>query len=211
MKLILEGITKTYGAARVLDRLNLELCGPAIYCLMAPSGAGKTTLFRLILGLEQPDSGTILFEGTSAPEHDASAFKDEASAFENGRPLCSAVFQENRLFEHLNPVENLRLALGKAYSRDELAAELIRLLPRESLARPACTMSGGMKRRLAFVRAMLALSDLVLLDEPFTGLDEATRDLVIRYLLEHLNQRLIIIATHDREDAKKLGASLITL
>lgn len=198
MKLILEGIKKAYGGVPVLDGLKLNLNGPGIYCLMAPSGSGKTTLFRLILGLEEPDSGTISFDGGTPSS-------------KGGRPSFSAVFQENRLFEHLNPVENLRLALGKTYSRDELTSELLKLLPCESLERPVFTMSGGMKRRLAFIRAMLALSDLVLLDEPFTGLDEATRDRVIQYLLTHLNQRLFLLATHNREDAKKLGAALITL
>lgn len=195
MKLSLEHLSKSYGNLTIFSDYSLDFDGPGIYCIMAPSGTGKTTLFRLILGLEQPDAGSICITG--------GAFEDS--------PRFSAVFQEDRLISHLTPVENLRLVLRNARDRETLQRELKKLLPAESLNRPVSTLSGGMKRRLAFLRAMLSPSDLVLMDEPFTGLDEKTKELVIRYLLCHREERLFLIATHNREDIKKMGATLVEL
>lgn len=227
MKLILENVTKFYGALPVFSGLNLEFTGPDIYCLMAPSGAGKTTLFRLILSLEQPDAGTIRVLGTdefgaAGPEDDRTVSADHGTVTTAHDTVStahstvttarfSAVFQEDRLIGHLTPVENLRLVLGNSRSREELTEKLQSLLPTESLNRPVSTLSGGMKRRLAFLRAILAPSDIVLLDEPFTGLDDKNKELVIRFLLAHRNGRLFLITTHNRDDVEKLGAKLITL
>lgn len=195
MRLTFEHLSKSYGELPVFSDYSLDLEGPGIYCVMAPSGTGKTTLFRLILGLERPDAGAVHVTGGS--------FSDS--------PRFSAVFQEDRLISHLTPVENLRLVLGKSKSREELQLELQKLLPSESLRRPVSTLSGGMKRRLAFLRAILAPADLVVMDEPFTGLDDKTRELVIQYLLSHQEGRLFLIATHNREDVKKMGATLVEL
>ena len=88
------------------------------------------------------------------------------------RPLISAVFQENRLLEGYTAIENLRFALGKRYSSEALTAYLLRLLPEDALSKPVCEFSGGMKRRVTILRAILAPSEIILMDEPFTGLDE---------------------------------------
>lgn len=184
----LEQVEKSYNGQKVIKKFSLILEAPGIYCLTAPSGAGKTTLFRLILGLEQPDSGSI----TTTPE----------------RMDFSAIFQEDRLIEHLNPVENIALVLENP-NKSFLVGELSHLLPKDSLYRPVSTLSGGMKRRCAFMRAMMASSQIVIMDEPFTGLDEATKNIVIHYLKEHQKGRLFLIATHDKEDIKKLEATEI--
>lgn len=190
MKIIAEHITKTYDGLTVLDNLNLEFDSGRPCCLMGPSGTGKTTLFRLILGLEKPDSGRIRFP--------------------SGGHL-TAVFQENRLCEAFTPIDNIMMVSGKALTRTAAISELARLLPRESLIRPVSTLSGGMKRRTAICRALLAPSDGILMDEPFTGLDEQTKQNVIRYILEKASQKLLIISTHQEEDLSLLGARLITL
>ena len=191
----LEHVSKSYGRLPVLSDFSAEFTAPGIYCLLAPSGAGKTTLFRLIMGLETPDGGQI-------------RYFPEAMRF-------SAVFQEDRLIEHLSPSENILLVLNKknhqGKAADTVHAELSALLPEESLSRPVYTLSGGMKRRCDFLRAMMASSDAVIMDEPFTGLDEETKSVVIDYLLAHREERLFLIATHNREDIKKLGAAVIHL
>lgn len=191
----LEQISKSYGRLPVLTDFSAEFTAPGIYCLIAPSGAGKTTLFRLIMGLDIPDSGQI-------------RYFPEAIRF-------STVFQEDRLIEHLSPIENILLVLEKKSVQgkpaDFVHAELSVLLPEESLLRPVYTLSGGMKRRCAFLRAMIAPSDVVIMDEPFTGLDEETKSIVIDYLLAHRGERLFLIATHNQEDIKKLGAAVIHL
>lgn len=199
MKLYLSNITKSYHNLKVLSDITMEFSSPQIYCLMAPSGSGKTTLFRLILGLEQPEHGKIYFEDEKkvlVSRHDV---------------VCSSVFQEDRLFEHLSPVENLSLILGETFGHDRLLKEMLTLLPSDCLTRPVFTLSGGMKRRLALLRAVLFPSDILILDEPFSGLDEATKNMAISYLLSHQNNRLTILSTHDPEDVRKLNAKLINL
>lgn len=185
-RLIIQNLCKSYGELPILNNLNLNLEPDHSYCLMGPSGSGKTTLIRLILGLEQPDSGTI------------------------DRPDClTAVFQEDRLCEAFSPLDNVRLAVSGLLSRSQVHAELCRLLPEESVSRPVRTLSGGMKRRVAIARALLAPSDGILMDEPFTGLDESTKHQVISYIKEKSTGKLLFIATHQEEDALLLGADIL--
>ena len=96
-------------------------------------------------------------------------------------------------------------------SRDEILTAMCRLLPEECLNRPVSTLSGGMKRRTAILRALLTRSDLLLMDEPFTGLDEGTKDEVIKFLKEYRQDRFLLISTHQKEDVEKLGGILLTL
>ena len=191
--LTLRSITKSYDRHPVLSDLSMEFSAGTFYCLMAPSGSGKTTLFRLILGLERPDSGVIQFMDTAS------------------RRLIPAVFQENRLLEGYTAIENLRFALGKQYSNEELTSYLLRLLPEDSLNKPVCEFSGGMKRRVSILRAILAPSEIILMDEPFTGLDADTKQLTIDLIKELCAGKLLIIATHAEEDAELLGAKIIHL
>lgn len=216
--LTLRSVTKCYDRRPVLSDLSMELSAGTFYCLMAPSGSGKTTLFRLILGLEKPDSGTILFHpstGTSSePESNSSsgtASKPDFRSLRGSRPPIPAVFQENRLLECYTAIENLRFALGKQYSNEELNAYLLRLLPEDSLNKPVCEFSGGMKRRVSILRAILAPSEIILMDEPFTGLDTDTKQLTIDLIKELCAGKLLIIATHVEDDAELLGAKIIHL
>lgn len=200
LRLNLIHIYKSYSSLDVLQDLTAEFSAPGIYCLTAPSGAGKTTLFRLIMGLEKPDSGIISF--SVHPIH----MSEESRSCSADSIHFSTVFQEDRLIEHLSPIENMALVLSGKPEQADIRRELSCLLPEESLDRPVSTLSGGMRRRCAFMRAMMAASDIVIMDEPFTGLDPATKNLVIEYLLAHSNNRLFLIATHDPSDIKKLDA-----
>ncbi len=191
MKLVLHDISKSFGSLSVLDHVSAELESGHVYCLMGPSGSGKTTLFRIIMGLESPDDGYI-----SGIDPDT---------------RIAAVFQEDRLCEEFTPVENVMMVTGKAYTRDKIRKELAVILPEESLDRPVDTLSGGMKRRTAICRALLAPSDLILMDEPFTGLDEDTRLNVSGYIREKSAGKLLLFSTHHEEDTEALGAVRIDL
>lgn len=193
MKLDIRKLCKSYDGRPVLEHVSMALESGQIYCLMGASGSGKTTLLRILLGLEAADSGAI-----------------EPSPGERGRWLA-AVFQEDRLCEGFTPLDNVMLAAGRFITSDMARAELCKLLPEESISRPVYTLSGGMKRRTAICRALLAPSDGVVMDEPFTGLDEQTKRGVINYIKEKTAGKLLLISTHQEEDIALLGGTLITL
>lgn len=181
----LNNITKRFGETRALSTLTLELPLGQTTVLMGPSGCGKTTLLRILLGLETPDSG-------------------ETRGLEGLR--LAAVFQEDRLCENLNALANVCLPhAGKPFSaRTELRAQAEDLLAAVGLAgcanKPARDLSGGMKRRVAIARAVLADFDLIALDEPLKGLDPATRDAVMAAVLPRLSQKTVVWVTHDDHD-----------
>ena len=214
--LTLRSVTKSYDGQPVLSDLSLEFSSGTFYCMMAPSGNGKTTMFRLILGLEKPDSGVILF-GTSAGDtgnNDIKASsgmvsKSDPCRIRGMRPLISAVFQENRLLEGYTAIENLRFALGKRYSSEALTAYLLRLLPEDALSKPVCEFSGGMKRRLSLLRALLVPFDLLILDEPFNGLDSENRKKAAALVRNRAQDKILLFAAHTKEDAALLGAEIL--
>ena len=189
MELVLDHISKAYGGQAVLRDVTVTV-GSGVTCLMAPSGAGKTTLLRILLGLERPDGGTV--RGLE------------------GRRLA-AVFQEDRLLEQQDWRGNLRFVLGAVF--DEAAALV--LLEELGLAdtgpQPVGEWSGGMKRRLALARALLAPFDALILDEPFTGLDGDNRRRAAGCILERTAERPVLLVTHDEADARTLSARVIHL
>ena len=154
------------------------------------NGKGKTTFFRILMGLESADSGQI------------TGLKDIR---------ISAVFQEDRLCETFTPVDNVLLTAASSLTKAQAITELQTLLPKDTLTRPVYTLSGGQKRRTAICRALLAPFDLLILDEPFTGLDEETRMKVIRYLKKKCHGKLVLLSTHQETDAEALGGIVIHL
>lgn len=172
-----QNLCKTYGDHVVLHDLSFT-AGVGVTRILGRSGAGKTTLLRILLGLDQPDSGSLF--GTNC--------------------RWAAVFQEDRLLGHLNAEDNLRFALGSAYN----AAAAKTLLGELGLAdvgnKPICEYSGGMKRRLALARALLAPSDALILDEPFTGLDEENRSIALRCILHAAQTKPVLLASHEALD-----------
>lgn len=188
--IIIEQLSKSYNETLVLDHVSLTLEPGETYCLMAPSGSGKTTLFRILLGLESADSGQI---------HKPDSLR------------MAAVFQEDRLLEGYTALENLRFVTGRLYSNETLMSVLKRLLSAEALTKPVCEFSGGMKRRTAILRAILAPSDFLIMDEPFTGLDSKTKLQVIALIKEYTDGKTLLFSTHNAEDAALLDAKLISL
>lgn len=188
--IILQNISKAFGETKVLSNLSLTLEAGNTYCLMAPSGTGKTTLLKILMGLILPDSGTL---------HGLNAHK------------ISAVFQEDRLLEDYSALQNLRFVTGTLYSSNQLEQMISALLPKDCLNQPVSEFSGGMKRRLSILRALLVPSTLLLLDEPFTGLDHDTKMSAIALIQKNAKDKLLIISTHNPEDATLLNAEIITL
>ena len=186
-EITLINIGKRFGDKEVLRHVNLTLPEGETTCLMAPSGAGKTTLVRILLGLLEPDEGRV--EGLK------------------GRKLA-AVFQEDRLIESMDPVSNLRL-FSPALSRIAAKDALIAFGLEDSLRQPVRELSGGMRRRVALLRALLSDWDFLALDEPFKGLDAETKKTVIRRTREYTDGRTVLLVTHDPEEAAMMGATVI--
>lgn len=192
MDITVKDLEKSYDGRPVLERLSYAFQSGSIYCLMGASGAGKTTFFRILLGLEQPDRGII-------------------TGIENTK--ITAVFQENRLCESFSALDNVLMVFPRPdqKTRNRAIMELCKLLPEESIYRPVSTLSGGMKRRVAICRALACPFDGVLMDEPFTGLDEDTKKNTAAYIREKAAGKLCMISTHSEEDISLLGGQLIQL
>mgnify|MGYP004516982937 FL=1 len=185
----LQNVSKAYGGKPVLSHFSAVLAPGGRYALMGPSGVGKTTLLRLILGLEKPDGGKI----TGVP----------------GKK--SAVFQESRLIPELTIRGNLRLVLGSRFPEAEITAMLTRLDLTDCLDTPAANLSGGQQRRSALARALLYGGELLVLDEPFTGLDEDNRRKALDAIRAYPKEAIVLLVTHSREDAEALGAEIIEI
>ena len=170
----LKNVSKSFDDNKVLDQFSAVFAEGG-YLLKGPSGIGKTTCIMLILGLLKPDGGEVILpEGTR----------------------FAVCFQENRLFEKETVLTNVTAVNGNVSVTDATSA-ILELLPSDSLNKKAGELSGGMKRRLAVIRAMLHESDCVILDEPFTGLDNESRSNTIAFIRKHLNGRLLIVTSHD--------------
>lgn len=183
----LSHIHKRFDDKLVLSDVTLAI-PRGVTCLMGASGAGKTTLLRILTGLETPDSGDV-----------------------SGLPRRIAmVFQEDRLTENLTVRGNLKLALGKRYDETQAERMLSVLLLPGVLPQTVSALSGGMKRRVALCRALLFDAELIVLDEPFKGLDEATKKAVMDVLKGYAERRVLLV-THDEEEARYLGASVARL
>lgn len=183
-----EQVWKSYGGRAVLRGVTFRVPAGGRMALSAPSGAGKTTLLRLFLRLETPDRGTI-----------------------RGPDRWAAVFQEDRLLDHLDGLANLRLVLGRDYDRDR-AAELLDALGLGDVpGKRVRDYSGGMRRRLALARALLSPAEALALDEPFTGLDDDSRRRCVNAILRLGAGRTILLASHDARDALDLGAETLNL
>lgn len=188
MEIRVRNLCKSYNGRPVLRNVTFT-AGPGVTCVMAPSGCGKTTLLRILLGLETADGGTV--EGTDC--------------------RWAAVFQEDRLLEHLDAAGNLRFVLGREYDGARAFAVLAELGLEDVGAKPVREYSGGMRRRLALARALLAESEALALDEPFAGLDVETRHQAREVLRRRAGARTVLLVTHDPEDAAGLGAETVRL
>lgn len=185
----IKNITKAFDGKIVLNNLNMEIPEGRITCIMAPSGAGKTTLLRILMGLEDADSGSV-------------------TGFSPKR--FSAVFQEERLCEQMSAEENI-LLVTPGLDIQMIGKELEKLGLGADGGQPVSELSGGMRRRVSILRALLAPYDILFLDEPFQGLDQELKVQVMAYVREKTTGKTVVVVTHDRQEAFALGAEVIEL
>lgn len=185
-----KNISKSFGDTVVLDGFSYQF-DRKVYVLSEPSGAGKTTLLRILCGLETADSGTV---------------------FTSPQAKTVMMFQEDRLLENLSVVANIMLALPKYTQEQKQSA---RGCIKEALCgvglkgtenKPVKELSGGQKRRVALLRTLFADADIMLLDEPLKGLDEALKQQVIAFVKPFIESKVVIWVTHTPEEVKLLGS-----
>lgn len=184
--LTIRGICKSFEGRPVLKNVSFDFPEAAVTALRGPSGCGKTTLVNIILGLLAPDEGEVLL-----PENTRTA----------------AVFQEDRLIEHFSAARNVRLTAPASVTDEQIRSALSELGLAQEGEKRVSEFSGGMRRRVAVIRAALFRPQLLLLDEPFKGLDEEMRARTAAFLRRNCAQATTILVTHDETEAALMGAT----
>ena len=227
-KIIVNGIRKSFGTHVVLQDLSITFAPGGIYVIRGASGSGKTTLLRILAGLEQPDEGEVIresmenLESLESPESLESLETSESLESMESRKILKTrktdaagpvgmVFQESRLLSDLNAIRNVAYGVRGKIDQVQLRAQLREVLPEADLTLPVHQYSGGMRRRVEMVRAVFPGNGLLLLDEPFAGLDVENKKRTISYLLSRRKQATVICTSHDPAESRMLQAGEIFL
>lgn len=182
-------IRKSFGDRLVIKNFSLDIKDGEFIAIMGPSGSGKTTLLRIAAGLENADSGEI----SGIPERKA------------------FVFQEDRLAEDYSVESNMKMASRKKIPEAEIETHLEELGLAGEIKTKVRKLSGGMKRRVAIARAILADADVIFLDEPFKGLDNELKKNVMDYVKKYSAGKTVLMVTHDRTEADYMTKHIISL
>ena len=199
-ELAIEHLTKSFDGTEVLKELSLNIADDEFVAVLGPSGSGKSTLFHLIGGLYEPDAGSILLGDKNI----------------NGQKgSVSYMPQSPSLLPWRTVLDNVLLGAEIAGQKDQQAA--VQMMEKAGLAGYEQSyphqLSGGMKQRAAFIRSLLSPQPLILLDEPFSALDEFTRSEMQKWLLDiwQHNKRSILFVTHNIEEALFLADRILVL
>jgi iron(III) transport system ATP-binding protein len=201
----LRGVSHSYGAVRAVDDVTLAVVPGEVVGLLGPSGCGKTTLLRVAAGLEALQQGEVVIGGRLVARPGASLPPEERGV--------GLVFQDYALFPHLTVADNVGFGLGRL-SRRERQVRALDVLSRVGLAELAGAyphmLSGGQQQRVALARAVAPDPAVMLLDEPFAGLDRRLREQVRGDVLRLLKETgaAILLVTHDPEEAMALSDRL---
>ena len=168
-----ENVTKSFDQ-KIIENLSFEIRSGERFLVYGKSGIGKTTLLNLLLGLEKVDSGNI--------------YRDFSKA--------SVIFQENRLIEEISAFDNLKIVKNNP----KLIEEILGNLNIDQIYNPVYKFSGGMKRRVAIARAIIFDGEILVMDEPFTGIDDDNKNTIINLIKERFASKTIILVSHDKED-----------
>ena len=210
MRLQLSALTKSFGPHRVLDAISLDLPEVHSFVLIGPSGGGKSTLLRILAGLDSPDSGHAAIDGS--PLH-----RDEVSLRQYRRTI-GTVFQAYNLFPHLSALDNIILPLEKVHglrrleARDRALDTLRRFQLEPHAAKKPAQLSGGQKQRVAIARAVAIRPRLLLFDEPTSALDPEMTAEVLE-MIEELKRegRDLILVTHEMAFARQAADQIAYL
>ena len=186
-----ENVFKSFEDKKIIENLNIEFPEKGLVCLFGESGIGKSTILNLISGLTKPDLGKI-------------------KGIENKN--FSYVFQDDRLIEWLNVLENVMIVVngGKAFEKKKIAEDLLNefeLLDFKN--KYPHELSGGMRRKLSIARALAFSGDIFLLDEPFKGLDEKSKQKVANIILSKIKDKLVILVSHEDNEIKLMKVDKI--
>ena len=198
----LEDVERRYGDHKALNGFSLDIPPGEIVCLLGPSGCGKTTLLRIASGIEKPSAGRVLINGSEVAGPNRFVPPERRSV--------GLMFQDFALFPHLNVLDNVAFGL-KALPKSDAAREAMALLTRVGLAHKSDayphTLSGGQQQRVALARALVPRPSVMLMDEPFSGLDVQLRDTMQEETLSLLRETrsTSLIVTHHPEEAMRLG------
>jgi putative spermidine/putrescine transport system ATP-binding protein len=205
-ELSISHLSKSFGSFEALSDVTIDIASGEFICLLGGSGCGKTTLLRMIAGLETQDSGKMLLGGT------------DVSAVPCHKRNVGMVFQSLALFPHLDVAANIAYGLTLRGVSQDVAAEyvnrLLKLVSLEGLgARQVSALSGGQRQRVAIARALALEPDVFLMDEPFSALDAALRDqmqLEIKRIQRELGVTTVFV-THDQREAMTLADRVVVL
>jgi sulfate/thiosulfate transport system ATP-binding protein len=206
MGIVVKGLTKRFGSTAVVDEVSFEIERGSLVALLGPSGGGKSTVLRMIAGLETPDAGEVLLNGKGVTN---TRVQERNIGF---------VFQSYALFRHMTVRDNIGFGLSiRRHRRKDVAAavdELLRLVQLDGLGdRYPSELSGGQRQRVALARALAPGSSFLLLDEPFGALDAKVR-LELREWIRRLHKErgtTSVFVTHDQEEAMDLADRVIVL
>ena len=180
MTIQLQDICKTIQGREVLKDIQWEIGSDDCWLLAGPSGSGKTMLLRIILGLEKPDRGSVNLLGD----------------YKYSSVNAGVVFQEDRLCEQFSAIENVAM-VNERLSETVAKEELVKFLPEERLSIPVCELDALERRLVVMIRACIIPSDLLLLDEPFRGMDDALRSRAIAYIRDKAGHKGIVFVQQD--------------
>jgi iron(III) transport system ATP-binding protein len=201
-RLTFEGVERRYGAEYALRHVDLDIAPGEVVCLLGPSGCGKTTLLRVASGVEKPSAGRVLINDREVAGPNQFVPPEKRS--------IGLMFQDFALFPHLSILENVAFGL-KGSPRAEALREATAVLSRVGLLKLANayphTLSGGQQQRVALARAIVPRPSVMLMDEPFSGLDVQLRDAMQEETLALLRETRAtsLIVTHHPEEAMRLG------
>ncbi|HET9936809.1 MAG TPA: ABC transporter ATP-binding protein [Methyloceanibacter sp.] len=201
-RLTLEDVSRRYGEVLALDGVSIDISRSEVLCLLGPSGCGKSTLLRVAAGIERPSSGRILLDGQEVAGPDNFVPPEKRG--------IGLMFQDFALFPHLSLLDNVAFGL-KSLTRTEAKREARAALERVGLAHYASEyphiLSGGEQQRVALARAIAPRPSVLLMDEPFSGLDQRLREQMREETLAilHETRATAIVVTHDAEEAMRMG------
>ena len=207
-RLTFENLTRDYDSTQALAGVDLDIAPAEIVCLLGPSGCGKSTLLRIAAGIEKPSAGRVLIN-----EQEVAGPQRFVAPEERGVGL---MFQDFALFPHLSILQNVAFGL-RSLSRAEAKAEALAALARVGLDHYANEyphiLSGGEQQRVALARAIAPRPSVLLMDEPFSGLDPRLRDRMREETLAilHETRTTCIVVTHDAEEAMRMGDNVVLL